>query len=220
MLAHLHDVQDLTSLTRADGESNALLVDVGGILLVDPGCTCQPAATYPFPPSHSHVVSKSDLTLLVANDWEAKVAARDLVDVLDPAAMALDGVGAEADKLDATLGELWLELRKGTKLGCADGSVVLWVGEQNNPVVADELVEVDGAGGGLGVEVGGNAAEAERGGRHGECVRTVVEVDVATRVDVVVGRKKSCRCCLLGLNSRTSTPSPGGVLFAPLGFVC
>jgi hypothetical protein len=40
------------------------------------------------------------------------------------------------------------------------------VGEENDPRVANEVVEVDVAGGGLGVEVGGNAAEAERSGRH------------------------------------------------------
>jgi len=34
--------------------------------------------------------------------------------------------------------------------------------EQDDPVVADELVEVDGALGGLGLEVGGLAAQAER----------------------------------------------------------
>lgn len=33
--------------------------------------------------------------------------------------------------------------------------------EEDDPVVADELVEVNGAVGGLGLEVGGNAAEAE-----------------------------------------------------------
>jgi len=35
------------------------------------------------------------------------------------------------------------------------------VGEQDDPVVADELVEVNGTSGGDGLEVGGNTAEAE-----------------------------------------------------------
>ena len=38
----------------------------------------------------------------------------------------------------------------------------LWVGEENDPIVANELVEVNGALGGLGLEVGGLAAQAER----------------------------------------------------------
>jgi len=38
----------------------------------------------------------------------------------------------------------------------------LWVGEENDPVVANELVEVNGALGGLGLEVGGSAAQTKR----------------------------------------------------------
>lgn len=34
--------------------------------------------------------------------------------------------------------------------------------EQDDPVVADELVKVNGAVGGLGIEVRGNAAQTER----------------------------------------------------------
>lgn len=75
--------------------------------------------------------------------------------------MAVDGVGRETDELDATLGELGLELGKGAELGGADGRVVLGVGEEDDPVVADELVEVNGALCGLGLEVGGSGAETE-----------------------------------------------------------
>lgn len=82
--------------------------------------------------------------------------------------MALNGVGTEADELHTALRELWLELGESTELSCADWCVILWVREEDDPVVADELVEVDRAGGGLGVEVGGNAAEAKRCGGHGE----------------------------------------------------
>ena len=110
---------------------------------------------------HSHVVGEGDLALLVADDGEAQVAAGDLVDVLDPAAMALNGVGTQADELDAALGELGLELGKGTELGRAHGRVVLGVREQDDPLVTDELVEVDGAVGRLGLEVRGSAAQTE-----------------------------------------------------------
>lgn len=75
--------------------------------------------------------------------------------------MAVDGVGGEANQLDAALGELWLELGKGAQLGGADWGVVLWVGEEHNPLVTDELVEVDWAVGSLGLEVGGGGPEAE-----------------------------------------------------------
>ena len=63
-----------------------------------------------------HVVQIGYLALLVANDGEPALAARDLVDVLNPASMALDGVGGQADQLDPTLCELGLKFRKGTKL--------------------------------------------------------------------------------------------------------
>lgn len=111
----------------ADGESNALRVDVGGILVVQ------------------HVVGKSNLPLLVADDRESQLTARDLVDVLYPAAMTLNSVGAQTDELDVALGELGLELREGTQLGGADWSVVLRVGEQDDPLVANEVVELDRA---------------------------------------------------------------------------
>lgn len=111
-----------------------------------------------------HVIGVCDLALLVTNDWEAQLAARDLIDVLDPSSVRLNGVGRETDQLDATLGELWLELCEGAELGGADWSVVLWVREENNPLVADELVEVNWALSGLGLEVGGNGTQAETGG--------------------------------------------------------
>jgi len=75
--------------------------------------------------------------------------------------MGLDGVGRQTDQLDAALGELRLKLCKGTELGSADGSVVFWVGKQDDPVVANELVEVNGALGGLGLEVGGDGSQTK-----------------------------------------------------------
>ena len=75
--------------------------------------------------------------------------------------MALNCVCAQANELGVPLGELGLKLGEGTELGGADGGVVLGVGEQNDPAVANELVEVDGTTGGLSLEVGGGRAEAE-----------------------------------------------------------
>lgn len=109
-----------------------------------------------------HVIGVGDLALLVTNDGELEAATADVVNVLDPATVALDGVGRETDELHTTLGELGLELGEGTKLSGADWSVVLGVREEDNPFVANELVEVDGTVGGLGIKVGGDAAQTER----------------------------------------------------------
>lgn len=118
-----------------------------------------------------HVVGVSDLALLVADDGEGQLGAGDLINVLDPAAVRLDGVGGQADELCAALGELGLELSEGAELGGAHGRVVLGVREEDHPLVADELVEVDVAGGGLGLEVGGDGAQAEAGGEVSGVIR-------------------------------------------------
>jgi hypothetical protein len=110
---------------------------------------------------YSHVIEIRNLSLLVANDREAQLAARDLVDVLDPSSVGLDGVGRETNQLYAALGELGLKLCKGTQLGSADRGVVFRVGEQDNPVVANELMEVNGALSGLSLEVGCDGSQAE-----------------------------------------------------------
>lgn len=108
-----------------------------------------------------HVIGVCDLALLITNNWEAQLAAGDLIDILDPASVRLDGVGRETDQLDATLGEFRLELCEGAELGGADRCVVLRVGEENNPFVANELVKVDGTLSGLGFEVGGSGTQAD-----------------------------------------------------------
>lgn len=99
------------------------------------------------------------MTFLITDDWELEVAARNLVDVLDPSSVALNGVCRETNQLNTTLCELWLKLGESTKLSGADWGVILWVREQNNPLVANELMEVDWASGSLGLKVGGNGAQ-------------------------------------------------------------
>jgi hypothetical protein len=147
---------------RADGESNALRVNVGGVLVVDPGMEVSfRDSSHASQSPNLHVVGKSDLPLLVADDGEAELGPGDLIDVLDPATVALDGVCAQADELGVPLGELGLKLGEGAELGGADGSVILGVGEEDDPVVTNELVEVNGTTGGLGLEVGRGGAEAE-----------------------------------------------------------
>jgi len=108
-----------------------------------------------------HIISISHLTVLITNNRKRQLRARNLIDILDPSSMRLDRVGRETNQLDATLSELRLELREGPELGGAHGCVVFGVGEENDPFVADELVEIDGAGGGLCLEVWGDGSETE-----------------------------------------------------------
>lgn len=108
-----------------------------------------------------HVILECDLSLLVTDDWEFQVGSADLVDILDPAAMALNGVGRQANKLNTSSCELWLEFGKGAQLGSADRSVILRVREQDYPLVTDELMEVDRSSGGLGLEVRSGRTETK-----------------------------------------------------------
>ena len=91
-----------------------------------------------------------------------------LVNVLDPALVAAKSVRRQANELGATLVELGLQAGESTQLGGAYGGKVLRVREEDDPVVTDELVEVDGALGSIGLEVGGDAAQAETKIRGGE----------------------------------------------------
>lgn len=82
--------------------------------------------------------------------------------------MAAQGVGGQTNQLGAALGELRLELGESAEFGGADRGVVLGVGEEDNPLVTNPLVEVDRASGGVGLEVGGHGSEAETG-RNQRC---------------------------------------------------
>lgn len=133
----------------ADRKGNALGIHIRRVLVVQ------------------HVVQVRHLPLLVADDGEGKLRAGDLVDVPDPAAVRLDRVGRQPDQLDVALRELRLQLGEGAQLRRAHGRVVFRVREEHDPRVADEFVEVDGAGGCFGLEVGRRAAEAESEGKGG-----------------------------------------------------
>lgn len=101
------------------------------------------------------------MSLLVTNDGELQVAAADLIDITDPTAMAFNCVCRQSNQFDATLGELWLKFRKGTQFSCANRCVIFRVREEDYPAVADEIVEVDGPIGGVCVEIGCNATQAQ-----------------------------------------------------------
>lgn len=102
-----------------------------------------------------------DLAILIANDRERQRTAGDLGDVVDPTIVRLDRIGGQADQLDAALGELGLVLGQICQFGGADRGVVFGVGEEDDPVVADPLIEVDTTDGSVGLEVGGFGSQAE-----------------------------------------------------------
>lgn len=148
-----------------DRKSNPLLVHIGGVLVV------------------KHIVEVGDLTGLVTDNGKAEAGAGDFVNVFDPTAMALNGVGGETDELSTALSEFRLEFSKGTEfcVGILSGSsisasssvrvhsrtcrayrgVVLGMAEQHYPFVANELVEVDRTIGRFGLKIGSSASEAE-----------------------------------------------------------
>jgi hypothetical protein len=101
------------------------------------------------------------LSPFITDNGELQVATTDLIDIFDPSVMALYCVCRQTDQLDTTFVELRLQFGKGTKLSCANWCVVLGVGKEDDPVVADEVMEVDGTLCGVGVEVGSNAAQAQ-----------------------------------------------------------
>ena len=126
-----------------DGKRYALLIHIRHILMIQ------------------HIIQIRHLPLLIPDDGETESGAGDFVNVLDPAGVRVDGVGAQADQLDVALCEFGLEFREGAQLGGADGGVIFRVREENGPGIADEFVEVNGAIGGVGLEVGRGGAEAE-----------------------------------------------------------
>ena len=108
-----------------------------------------------------HVIEQCHLPLFVADDWELEVAATDLVDVLDPTAVTLDRVGRKTDEFHSTPGELGLKLGESTELSGTDRSIVLWMGEEDDPVIADEFMEADGTGSRLSIEIGSDVPQAQ-----------------------------------------------------------
>ena len=120
----------------ADGQLQALVVDVRGVLVVD------------------HVVEEGDLAVRVGDDGEAQAAARDLVDVPNPRPVGVAVVDAEPDQLHVAPGKLRLELRKRPELGGAHRREVVRMREENAPaVLANVVVEGHLANRGVGGEV-------------------------------------------------------------------
>ena len=75
-----------------DGESNALGVDVGNILMVKPTILSAHISETLSCHLSIHVVGICNFPLLVTNDGKSQLATSNLIDVLDPPAMALNRV--------------------------------------------------------------------------------------------------------------------------------
>lgn len=75
------------------------------------------------------------------------------IDIVDPSSMSLDRIRRQSDQFHATLGELRLILCQSRQLCGAHGSVVFRMREQDGPFVANPLMEVDEAQGGLSLEI-------------------------------------------------------------------
>lgn len=127
---------------RADGERNALGVDVGGVLVVDPiyreiSIGRDIARIYVV--QNLHVIGVGDLPVLITNDGELEVGSGDLINVLDPFTVGLDGVCRQTDELNATFSELRLELGKCAQLSGANGREVciIWGFSGSSKVESD-----------------------------------------------------------------------------------
>src|SRR5437763_953004 len=83
--------------------------------------------------------------------------------VARPALVRVDGIDAEADRLHVALVELGLQLRDVTELGRADRREVTRMREEDPPLVAQPLVELDLAIGRIGGEVRRGVSEAQHG---------------------------------------------------------
>lgn len=87
-----HDKTDslfwINNKDRADGESDSLGVNIGGVLVIDPAevklSFLSLSNVWPILLGNKHIVSVRNLPLLVSNNREFEVTSRDLVDVLDP----------------------------------------------------------------------------------------------------------------------------------------
>jgi len=148
-----HGVSDLEldALVGADDEDGANGSVVGGGAAF--GCLAGVA--------WEHVVELGDGEGGVADEGVVDLEATDVLDVLGPLAVAVDGVDGEADDLCAALRELAFEASHGAEFGGADRGEVLGMGEENGPAVSDPFMEVDGALGGVGGEIGSNIIDAE-----------------------------------------------------------
>src|SRR5207244_5749940 len=95
-----------------------------------------------------------------------------LLDVLEPARVVFHTVYAQARDLAVAVVEFRLEARHVAELGGADRREILRMREQDAPRVANPLMKADATLRAVGLEVGGNAADANA---HGSPPREAAE---------------------------------------------
>ena len=111
-----------------------------------------------------HAVQLRDVEVAVRDDRVVGRGALGLGDVLGPLLVVLQRVDRQADDLHAAAVEVRLDAGHVAQLGGADGGEVARVAEQHGPAVADPVVEVDPALGGVGLEVRCVVADGQRHG--------------------------------------------------------
>jgi len=148
-----HGVSDLQldALVRADDKDRAHRGVVGGSAALA-GIACV---------AREHVVELRDGEGWVADERVIDLVATDVLNVLFPFAVALDGVDGEPDDLSATLCKLLFEPGDGSEFGGANGSEIFGVREENGVAVSNPFMKVDRALSGFSVEIGGNIVDAE-----------------------------------------------------------
>src|ERR1700761_6246794 len=92
-----------------------------------------------------HVIELRNLQLRIADQRIVHLRSADLFNVHSPLVMVPDRVHAKADDLGTTPGEVVLQIRHRAKLGGTHWRKVLWMREENCPIVANPFMEVNRA---------------------------------------------------------------------------
>jgi len=107
-----------------------------------------------------HPVEVGHLAVRIGHDREVRRVPLRVLDVLRPLRVRVDRIDRQADRLHAPPVELRLQPRHVAQLGRAHRGEVAGVREQDDPRVADPVVEVDAALRAVGREVGGGITQA------------------------------------------------------------
>ena len=148
---HRIDQHQLDLLVGADDE------DVADGLIVGRGAGGGIARSR----GRQHVVELGDVEIGVADHRIVRRSTLRLADVLRPFGVLVDGVDGKAHQFDAAFVEFRLQFCERTEFGGADRCEILGMREQQCPAIADPIVELDLAFGGLGLEIRGHGANLQ-----------------------------------------------------------
>ena len=140
------------------------MVNAGGVLLAfaeGRKFTCDDFGNRSAGISGQHVVLLDDRQGWVAHQRIGHRVPLRRLDVLRPLLVIGDRVDADAEDLAVALGELVVQAGHRAQFGGAHRGEILRVRTEDGPAVADPLMEVDGALGGLGGEVWCGAIDSE-----------------------------------------------------------